>query len=182
MRSRRSIRLKKFDYKTPGAYFVTICADQRRYIFEDPTLNSILNKTWRQVPELFPGARPDVFVVMPNHVHFVIWLSPVVAPLAGAKEPTIKQPVSLDAIVGGFKSIVATRWAQWLKENPQPIKGPVWQKNYYERVVRNEDELTRVREYVVGNPLKWGNDPYNRDRIIEPEYENAWAWLEGSSG
>jgi REP element-mobilizing transposase RayT len=89
-RSRKSIRLTDYDYASPGAYFVTICTHERRLLFEDPLLATILEEEWQHLPQRFATVGLDAFVVMPNHLHFVIWLKPasVAVGLAPVSTPT----------------------------------------------------------------------------------------------
>jgi REP element-mobilizing transposase RayT len=181
---RRSIRLKGYDYTSAGAYFVTICTHAHEPLFENPTLKEILKRTWYGQQERFRNVSLDAFVVMPNHIHFVVWLNPVGAPLAGAHaaDHTTRAGASpaptLGQLVGAFKSIVATKWLMWLKQNAPHRPGRVWQRNYYERVIRDEPELNRVREYIRLNPLKWEFDCENPQRVANHDYQREWGWLE----
>jgi len=174
-RRRQSIRLRDYDYASPGAYFVTICAYQRQPLFEDPPLRQIIQGRWLDQPRRFPN-----LVIMPNHLHFVVWLGPVGATLAVAPDGAGASPApTLCDVIRCFKSSVAVDWLRHLKANGLERSGRIWQRNYYERVVRDEEELRRVREYVRLNPLKWLFDRENRRRIVDPRYEHEWAWLEG---
>jgi hypothetical protein len=82
-------------------------------------------------------------------------------------------------VIGSFKSIIATEWLKWPRQNSPHCDGRVWQRNYYERVIRDEHELNRIREYISDNPLKWEYDRENPHRIPDRQYEEAWNWLEG---
>ena len=177
---RRSLRLQDFDYRSTGAYFITICAEARRLHFEDPVLAGIVEKAWRSLPYRFPSVALDAFVLMPNHVHFVLWLTDVAATLAvaGGGGAGASPAPTLGQVVGAFKSIVAVEWLKWLKVHDSLRSGRVWQRNYYEHVVRNEDELHRIREYIVMNPVKWHLDHNNPAREIDPGFDQEWAWLE----
>lgn len=192
---RRSIRLREYDYTSTGAYFVTVCASNQRPLFEDPVLKEIVERTWHGQQERFPSIRLDAFVVMPNHIHFIVWLNPVGATLADASvgaslagarraKQTVRTGASpaptLGQVVGAFKSIVATDWLKWLKQNAPHRSGHVWQCNYYEHVIRNEDELNRIREYIHLNPLNWEFDHENPHRVASHEYQKRWNWLEGN--
>lgn len=177
---RRSIRLKGYDYTSIGAYFVTVCAHARQPLFENPALNEIVRRTWRAQQERFPSISPDVSVVMPNHVHFIVWLNAVGAPLAGARVSRLGRAgaspaPTLGDVVGAFKSIVATEWRR--RTAPYPSVR-VWQRNYYERIIRDDEELNRVREYILLNPLKWEFDRENPLRVVDNHYEEEWGWLE----
>ena len=95
---------------------------------------------------------------------------------APAREaPTVGQ------IVGAYKSLIAVKWLRWLKTSQSGTDGRIWQRNYYERIVRNEAELNRIREYIVNNPLQWRLDHENPDALPDAAYERDWAWLEDHS-
>ena len=111
---RRSIRLPGYNYSSSGAYFVTTCAWQRRLLFEQPELQSIIMQEWEDLPYRFPTVSLDAFVVMPNHVHLIVWLdagnSNVGAPLAGASGIGTRAspaPTSRCRVIGRFQ---VTRW------------------------------------------------------------------------
>lgn len=137
-------RLPGHDYRREGAYFVTVCTHRRRLLFTERRLTDAVESCWDAIPAHFP-VQLDVFVAMPNHVHGILWLE-----RAGHARP-------LQVVVGSFKS-AATRAINRLRGTPG---GTVWQRGYHERVVRDEDELEALREYVVGNPAVWDADPEN---------------------
>ncbi len=152
IKRRRSIRLKGYDYRQPGAYFITICTYPRLEIFGDVVAGKmnlnpageIVREEWLKTAQIRPTVElyEDEFVVMPNHMHGIIWI--VESQSVGATRrvaPTNKintlVPNSIGAILGQFKSITAKRINAF-----QGTPGiPVWQRNYYERIIRNEGEL-----------------------------------------
>jgi REP element-mobilizing transposase RayT len=182
---RRSVRLPHWDYRERGAYFVTICTHERALLFEDGRWREIAKSAWRAVVHV--GDDPaDVFIVMPNHVHGIIWLPGTNA--VGAQQPRVPQtdgqPIrddgpssrcsvaaplqrpdavkrvesgSLSAVVRTFKAASAKRINN-IRRNPG---APVWQRNYYDRVIRDDRELEAVRSYILDNPRKWAEDPNN---------------------
>ncbi len=169
---RRSIRLRGYDYTQPGAYFVTICTHNREPLFgqvEDGrmALNAfgrIVWEEWFRTAQVRPYVElfEDEFVVMPNHIHGIIWIvgKPVgatrrVAPTDG--HPRGPAPGSLGAIIVQFKSIVTKR-INALRGTPGV---PVWQRNYYEHIIRNERALRAIRRYIIENPRRWHLDRYN---------------------
>jgi putative transposase len=179
---RQSIRLPEFDYRTVGAYFVTICTFERECFLGDPAVAEIVRQSWRSATHRAPESCD--FVVMPNHVHGIVWLRRTTV---GAQRPGILKltvdgmgsgsanisesegatPLqraarrilvgSLGAIVRAFKAHSARRISV-LRNLPGR---PVWQRSYYERVVRDDEELQRVRRYILDNPAKWQTDPNN---------------------
>ncbi|MDO8750717.1 MAG: transposase [Dehalococcoidia bacterium] len=166
---RRSIRLPKYDYSLPGAYFITICTFQRLPLFGE-IANGEMRLTphghaaqdcWRSLADHFSIVTLDAFVVMPNHVHGVLLLTSVgaqhAAPLPQQPSKPHVAPHSLGAFVRGFKSAV-TREVNALRQFPGV---PVWQRNYYEHIIRDDDELNRIRQYIIDNPSKWNEDENN---------------------
>ena len=162
-------RLEGFDYSSAGAYFVTICADYKQSLFENSHLAEILHEEWDALPARFPRVLLDEFVIMPNHVHFVIWFLEYDEP---SSRPTLSD------VVAAFKSRVAVRWLRLVKATTPGTSARVRQRNFYERVVRNDAELDRIREYIRSNPLKWTLDRDSPGRKTDVEYEHEWDWLE----
>ncbi len=168
-RQRRSIRLKAYDYSQPGAYFVTICTFQRQMLFGEVVngnlqLNEyghITQDCWHSLPDHFFTVGVDAFVVMPNHVHSVLLIHDVGAthasPLPHRPHHSGPQPRSVGAVVGAFKS-AASRRINALRHTPGT---PIWQRNYYEHVVRNDRDLERIRVYIQDNPANWQEDENN---------------------
>ncbi len=170
---RRSIRLHGYDYRQAGAYFVTICTHDRMCLFGqvvggEMRLNArgrIVEQCWLEIPRHFPHVALDVFVVMPNHVHSIIILNDVGTRPVGARHAVPLQrerfgkPVtgSIPTIIRSFKS-AATKQINIVRRLPD---APVWQRNYYEHVIRNDEPLNHIREYIITNPLRWALDPEN---------------------
>jgi putative transposase len=170
--SRHSIRLKEYDYSRDGAYFITACTKERKSLFNVyPELKMIIEDEWESLSTRFRGVMTDAFVVMPNHIHAVIILNQ--GQRAGASPaPTIGN------IIGSYKSLSSNRWLAFIKQNNMNISGAVWQRNYYERVIRTDEELNLIREYVVFNPLKWSCDRNNPNHEHDSEYLKKRQWLE----
>ena len=143
-----------------GAYFVTICTWQRECLFGhvvngEMRLNDageIARRCWADIPDHFPSVKLDAFVVMPNHVHGIIVIQgrgeKSFAPTSTAPTTTIAQSPSrtIGSIVRGFKIGVT----KWFRANTDLHS--IWQRNHHEHVVRNEEELEAIREYILGNP------------------------------
>ena len=168
---RRSIRLTEYDYSQPGAYFITICAYNRACIFGDIlegqlTLNQygeIVNSEWLKTINMRTNLELDAFIIMPNHLHGIILISDFDHRRGTLQRlPTFERfgkPVSnsIPTIIRLFKSSV-TKHINALRGTPGL---PVWQRNYYEHVIRNEDDLSEKREYILNNALKWDLDSEN---------------------
>ena len=163
---RRSIRLREYDYTQPGAYFITIVAHARATLFAEISdgkawLNEfgrIVENEWQKSAVIRREIGLDVFVVMPNHIHGIVNI--IHADVGATGRSPLRSgppPRSLGAFVAGFKSAVTKRINN-LRRTPG---APVWQRNYYEHVVRSDAELLRVREYILNNPVGWENDREN---------------------
>jgi REP element-mobilizing transposase RayT len=176
---RRSIRLKEYDYSQAGGYFVTVCTHGRDCILGDIVednvrlnqFGEIVREEWLRTEQIRPEIRIDEFVVMPNHMHGVIIINYVgatrrVVPQNGSTNRKKGDPSgrpygpaarSIGAIIGQFKSIVTKHINSLRKTSFIPI----WQRNYYEYVIRDEDDLNRIRQYIIDNPIRWDEDENN---------------------
>jgi putative transposase len=180
-RQRRSVRLQGYDYAQEGAYFVTLCTHQRECLFGEiengvmglNACGEIVVEEWLQTAVVRPYVELDEFVVMPNHFHGIL----VITQDGGTRQvgatgvgtwrrhvPTgqprsFGRPVagSLSTIVGAFKSIVTKR-VNKLRDTPG---APLWQGRFYDVIIRNNDMLNRIREYIQNNPARWGEDTEN---------------------
>ena len=171
---RRSPRLRDYDYTQPGAYFITICAKDRDCVFGHVMDGSMhLNKVAQIVQEEWLGTAfirreidLDEFILMPNHVHGIVVIKDDAvgatgrSPLRAHSMPRSgPAPRSLGSFVAGFKAGSTKRINQH-RETPGV---PVWQRNYYEHVVRDEEDLRRIQKYIANNPLAWETDKENPD-------------------
>jgi len=182
---RRSIRLREYDYRSSGVYFVTICAFQRECLFGGVAggevwlheIGNIVQEEWLKTAEIRPNIELDAYVIMPNHFHAVIIMHEDVGAhcmrlVSGATHvngahcgdsrahgsaPLRRQSGSIGSIIAGFKSATTSR-INAFRDNSGC---PVWQRNFYEHIIRNETDLTNVRQYIADNPLKWDQDENN---------------------
>ena len=141
--NRRSLRLPTYDYSSNGAYFVTICLQERQPLLEIPELHTILEDTWNTLPQRFPTVTLDDFIIMPDHVHFIVWLSPV----KGGH-------LTLGDVVGAYKSLTGRAALKHLRTQGYPCGNQFWQRSYYDHVIRSEFELQQKRTYIRNNPIK----------------------------
>lgn len=162
---RRSIRIPEYDYRQAGSYFVTICTFQQRCILgkiiHEKTrltpIGHIVKRSWEQIPMHFKHVGLDQFVVMPNHFHGILELSDCDGPDIKACESGVVLANSLSSIIRSFKANVTREIHE--QTNDQSVK--IWQRNYYEHVIRNERSFKAIQEYIVNNPLKWELDSLN---------------------
>lgn len=193
---RRSIRLRGYDYAQAGAYFVTICVQNHELIFGDvigaemrlSSFGHLVVECWQAIPDHFHHATLDTFIAMPNHVHGILVIAHSeshpddggathASPLrpyswSAAEQSTARGPRSgsIGAIIGSFKSASAKR----INQARGTAGVPVWQRNYYEHVIRDAEALNRIREYIVTNPLGWALDRENPQRQGEDGFD---CWL-----
>lgn len=170
---RRLIRLKEYDYSRVGAYFVTICTQDRKCFLgnvvnetvELSPIGKIAHEFWFEIPKHFQNVRVDTFVVMPNHIHGIIFIDDCGDGDGGRKEggggrgtQPLRRP-TLGQIVAYYKY----QTSKIINRMRNTIGMSVWQRNYYEHVIRNEKELNQISEYIVNNPLQWELDKENYD-------------------
>jgi REP element-mobilizing transposase RayT len=198
---RRSIRLKGYDYAQAGAYFVTICAQDRLCLFGDVADGKMrLNAAGRMVDQWFGELNnkfreleTDEYVVMPNHFHGIIVIvgadlrvcpdqmgqtgqtgqtgehtgSPLHGQTGQTGQTGEHTGSPLPKIIQWFKTMTTNEYIRCVKTTGwPPFPGKLWQRNYYEHVIRNENELNRVREYIINNPMKWELDRENPQQSV----------------
>ena len=164
---RRSIRLKGWDYRSPGLYFVTICTHERQNLFDHQAFRDIAVHALARIPQQEHAQHVwvDTSIVMPNHAHVIFDF------ISFAEQADMNAPIgefanalvgSLGVVVGRYKTAVTTRI-----NNLRSSKGAkVWQRGYYERIIRNERELHATREYIIKNPKRWAEDRDNLDALL----------------
>lgn len=175
---RRSIRLKEYDYSRAGLYFITICCQDRNCRFGDITVGAsladaqhadarmILNEygtiardEWEKLPKRFPNVELDVFQVMPNHVHGIIVLNEPPTVWAGASWAGASPAPTVGHIIGAYKSLVAKACLDICKSKNEML-GKLWQRNYYEHIIRSEPSYRTISDYIINNPAKWKEDKF----------------------
>jgi putative transposase len=195
---RHSIRLRGYDYAQAGAYFITIVTKDRLCLFDEVVegamrlneLGRMVQSVWEELPGHYPGVQCDAFVVMPNHIHGIITLAdneaggpPDVG--AGLKPARVAVAVGPNSVRAGFKPAPTlpevvrafkTFSARRVNEIRNTTGFPLWQRNYYEHVVRSEDELHRIREYIANNPLQWELDRENPSGISDGTRRIGEPW------
>ncbi len=166
---RKSMRLPGYDYTTAGAYFITVCTYNREYLFgkyENSAIilndaGKMISDVWYEIPNYYPGNNIDAFVVMPNHIHGIIFVGtgPCACPIEGRPQGVAPTGLPLPAIINRFKTMTTKRYADGVKQHEWvPFKGKLWQRSYFDRIIRNDREMDSVREYILNNPLNWETD------------------------
>lgn len=181
---RRSIRWQEHDYAAGGIYFVTVCTEGHVCLFGDVRdgqmrpneCGLIVEHEWMQSGVIRPEIAIDVFAVMPNHLHGLVAINPTVGAYGGTPTSDVtdgdqrreftttkrayrctplRPPRSLGSMIAGFKQVTTMRINE-LRGTPG---AKVWQRGFYDRVVRNDDEFDRIAWYIVTNPERWMDDP-----------------------
>ncbi|MBK8434251.1 MAG: transposase [Chloroflexi bacterium] len=166
-RPRRSIRLPNWDYRSPGYYFVTICTHQRQHLFETIAYQEIAAYALQAIPT-HPHAQHmvlDEWIVMPNHLHAIFIFTDYPLHVEEKGIPEDKATVlagSLGVVIARYKAIVTKR----INHLRRKQAAPVWQRGYYERIIRNEREWHAVQQYIRDNPIRWAEDRDNLDALI----------------
>jgi REP element-mobilizing transposase RayT len=156
---RRSIRLKRYDYSQPGAYFITICTHQRECLFGEiidgqmqlNQFGKIVQYHWHNLEKYHSHIQLDEFVVMPNHFHGII----IINKKLDTDTSIDIQQTAIPEIIRGFKTFSARQ----INKIRHQSSVPLWQRNYYERIIRDEEELNQIKKYIINNPLNWTKDP-----------------------
>ena len=186
---RRSIRLKDYDYTQAGAYFITLCVENRACVLGDvidgemqlSPSGAIVAEAWEWLAQQYPYVAIDEYVVMPNHFHGIIVID---APTVGAvreppneppnEPPTIPSPSTptVGAVreppnkpprksLGRLIGAFKTVSTKRINELNTTPGISFWQRNYYEHIIRHENALDRIRRYIIRNPMKWAIDRQN---------------------
>jgi putative transposase len=176
---RKSPRLPGYDYSQSGTYFVTICTAQRQHLFGKisnsemvySSIGEIALQCWQAIPQHFPLVELDLFVVMPNHIHGLVFITqdnisnvgtryisstPAKTENKSGQRANGVKPQSVGAIVGTYKAAV-TRQYKTLSRERLPT---IWQTRYHDHIVRSERGLNQLREYILNNPACWSNDVF----------------------
>ncbi len=178
---RHSLRLKKYSYSMPGAYFITICTYRKENILGQiidgkiklNVLGKITVREWLKTFQIRKNIQLDEYVIMPNHFHGIIILTDCKDTMnrALANESFGKPiPGSIPTIVRMFKSAVTRE----IKRLDYPFFYSIWQRNYYEHIIRNENELDCIRKYIQENPLRWQYDKENQKGKPDDREKNFW--------
>jgi putative transposase len=163
---RKSLRFSGYDYSCTGAYFITICTLDRQCLFgciadgvmQLSRFGSVVEACWSDLPQHYAHVDLDYFVVMPNHIHGIVCLID-----GAAIDERGKARHGLPEIVRAFKT--SSRRINSLRNKNEPV----WQRGYYEHIIRNEESLNQIREYIDINPARWHLDRENPDTVRQQE-------------
>jgi putative transposase len=180
---RRSLRLQGYDYSKAGAYFMTLCTQHRACLFgviadNEMRLNDagwMIKRWYSELENKYPDIQCDEFVCMPNHIHCIVVnvgadlrVRPLRVRPHSNKGEHIGSP--LQDVVQWFKTMTTNEYIRGVKQNRwPPFPGKLWQRNYWEHIVRNESELHRIRPYSQNHPMQWATDRLYRHDLPNPQ-------------
>lgn len=172
--NRKSVRLPEYDYAQAGAYFVTVCAFKHACIFGEivngeiklNNMGAFVAEEWIKTGSIRSEILLDEWVIMPNHFHAIVVIIDGLEKHCRHERAYCHTPLrspskNLGAMVRGFKAAATKRINQWRKTPAMPV----WQRNYYEHIIRNEDDLHQIREYIQSNPQQWELDSLHRGEV-----------------
>ena len=154
MKGRKRNRLQEYDYSQSGYYFVTMCTDNHKPFFGKiingvmilSQFGCIIKNNWIRIQTLHKNIELDEFVIMPNHIHGII----IVGDANFASPTDDRSNMTLSKIIQQFKRACTIEI-----KNKFNYRLPLWQRSYYDRIIRNEKELYQIRKYILQNPIKW---------------------------
>lgn len=151
--TRKLVRLRQYDYATPGCYVVTICTFKHHNLLDRPNgehvvlsnAGHIAERCWLSIPRFYPEYELDLYVIMPNHIHGLLLNVPSLSMHENAQ--FLRRP--LGRVIRAFKAAV-TRQS---RQKPADVNTPMWQRGFYEHIIRDERDLLNTRQYILNNPL-----------------------------
>ena len=184
---RRSIRLKGYDYSQAGLYFITICVKNRQCLFGNIAngkmiLNDagrMVQNQWVKLCQRFKNIQLHEYIVMPNHFHAILEIVGATLVVDQTNDGKEGQPQgfapttdgiattgkTVGDMVGAFESITTVEYIRGVKQQKwQPFDGKLWQRNYWEHIIRNEKSYQNISEYIINNSLKWNDDKFNPNK------------------
>jgi len=156
--NRKNIRLKNYDYRQNGLYFVTICIQNRDHLLGEISDNEhciydsgvMVQSVWNNLSQYYLGVKLHDFVVMPNHIHGIIELE--------------NSDLDLSEIIRRFKIFTTHQYIKGVHDkNWQSFYKRLWQRNYYEHIIRDDESLKQLQQYILNNPLQWREDVFFLD-------------------
>lgn len=184
---RRSIRLPDYDYSTHGYYFVTICTQDRQEMFGEINdgkmvlndMGKMIEDWWKKIPGRFDSIALDQHQIMPNHMHGIVIIDDSVTYASVGVDPRVDPSMEMNPIgrthrsaptlgntIQWFKTMSTNEYIRNVKTHGwQSFNKRLWQRNYYEHVIRNDQSLQEIREYIINNPANWEKDKENPENF-----------------
>lgn len=139
---RKRMRLRDFDYSSEGAYFVTLCLQKKLSLFENHQAKEMVEKWIVEIENKYENVTVDCYVVMEDHVHLILFI-------------TEGNQISLSEIMKWFKTMTTNEYIRGVRDRVyEPFEKKLWQRSFYDHIIRNDEDLNEKREYVMNNPAK----------------------------
>ncbi|MBD3246118.1 MAG: transposase [Candidatus Omnitrophica bacterium] len=172
--TRKQIRLKNYNYGLNGYYFVTICSKNRENIFWKykisvgaalaparyenninlSIIGTIIDNQWKDIPNQYNDVQLDQYIIMPNHIHGIL----IINNNHGGYRAQASSAPTVSQIIRSFKSKSTMKYLKYINDNDLNISGKIWQRSFYDRIIRNGRSLGAIREYISNNPVNWEKD------------------------
>ncbi len=163
--NRKQIRLKNYDYSTPGAYFITICTKDKKTILGKITVGDVLNKSQMHLSQIgkianreilqieshYDNVKIDKFIIMPNHIHMIVVITERINPFPTSRKYDIPN------IIGKFKAAVTRNVGKAFMPSAKTL---LWQTSFYDHIIRDERDYRKIWEYIDENPVRWTCDKF----------------------
>ncbi|GCE07517.1 hypothetical protein KDAU_48460 [Dictyobacter aurantiacus] len=131
-----------YDYRQPGAYAITICTKKRRWLFQHSALRAIAYGEWYNLTQHYAGIIPGTIMVMHNHIYCILIIE--------KDQPDVKSVIE---IISGYKSLVSNAWYAYLKESNSCYPMKIWQKRFYDHIIRDQRDFDAQTAYILNNPV-----------------------------
>ena len=171
--TRRNNRLKDYDYTSNGYYFITVCVENHQQIFgtignNQMQLNdagNMINTILNQIPENYAGIDLDEHIVMPNHIHGIMNIAVGArSPRPGSPRPDNNKIIGRGnraPTIGNIIAYFKYQTTNQINESQNTPGKKIWQRNYHDRIIRNDESLNNIRDYIINNPKTWEKDENN---------------------
>ena len=172
---RKIVRLKEYDYSQEGAYFVTVCVLHRKCLLGEIVkgkmklneIGLIVRDKWLWLDKQYDYVNTDKWCIMPNHIHCILF---IINDRSGVSRNASTKCKSIGQLIGAFKTVSTKQ----INDCKHTSGVQFWQHNFHDRIIRNENELNRIREYVINNPMKWEFDRENSQGKPDDEENKFW--------
>jgi REP-associated tyrosine transposase len=182
LKKRRSLRLQGYEYSQEGAYFFTIVVQKRLSLFGEiieaslthNNAGEMIAKWWGKLETKFPTVKIDAFIVMPNHVHGILFLKNLGKSITSEMGAHVGAP--LHKVIQWFKAMTTNEYIHGVKSRGwQPFVGTLWQRDFFEHVIRDDESLNRIQEYIITNPQRWNLDTENLQATGKDDFDRWMA-------
>ncbi len=180
LHKRNSIRLKGYDYSQPGLYFVTICVRGKMHLFgkivndklELNVAGKMIETEWLRLQKKFTRIKLYEYVVMPNHFHAILKIQSITSTMVKSSD---SKKITLGSVIGAFKSTTTRKYINGVKNNNwESFDKKLWQRNYFEHIIRDKKSYYEISKYIIDNPKNWKYDELNELNELKDTSHAPW--------